>query len=96
MKLKCNGTGMKPIAKDILYPCCPICGKEFSAQGKKHRYNKGNIWIDGCPTHFTEINDKPRCKDCGEILRPQWYGFNCYCGQMYNNTFEYAKEADLF
>lgn len=56
----------------------------------------GSFVMEGTSKDLISDNDKPRCKDCGEILRPQWYGFNCTCGQMYNNTLEYATESDLF
>jgi ribosome-binding protein aMBF1 (putative translation factor) len=50
----CEGTGKLPIEseKSILYPICPICGKEFSGQGKKYIIH--NYWIEGCPKHYKD------------------------------------------
>lgn len=53
MGKQCLGVGQKPVpaASEALYPACPVCGKEFSAQGRKHRYNRANWWVVGCPRH---------------------------------------------
>lgn len=54
MRTICEGTGEKPVesAASFLYPACPICGKEFSAQGRRHRYAQQNWWLVGCPRHY--------------------------------------------
>lgn len=51
--IQCSGKGLKPVAakSSSLYPACPVCGKEFSSQGRKHRYSRANWWLVGCPPH---------------------------------------------
>ena len=53
-QVKCEGSGMKPVPSkvSILYPSCPICGQEFSSQGRKSHHYGHNYWIEGCPVHY--------------------------------------------
>lgn len=51
-RTKCEGTGQKPVVSQIVYPACPVCGQEFSAAGRKHRWNRTNIWLTGIPAHY--------------------------------------------
>lgn len=52
----CGGVGMAPWRRgDSIYPHCSVCGREFSAAGKKARVKWGNLWTDGIPRHFVEV-----------------------------------------
>lgn len=54
--MKCEGSGRKPVAAEIwVYPACPECGKEFSAQGRKASARMGDVWRRGCPLHMRSV-----------------------------------------
>lgn len=50
-KRLCEGTGKQGVHGDnsIIYPHCPDCGREFSAEGRKHRFR--NPWL-AIPKHY--------------------------------------------
>ena len=57
-RVLCPGIGSRGVRSrsSVLYPECPVCGKEFSAQGRKAyarlvRY--GNPW-ETIPRHYKE------------------------------------------
>lgn len=51
---KCQGSGQKgrPSAASLIYPACQVCGREFSAQGRKANARIGNAW-ERIPAHMT-------------------------------------------
>jgi hypothetical protein len=52
-KTQCEGTGQHgvPHTENPIYPACPVCGREFSAQGRKAQARLGNPW-QSVPRHF--------------------------------------------
>lgn len=50
---QCPGVGQPGKRSDGGYPACPVCGREFCAQGRKARARLGNCWAK-IPRHFRE------------------------------------------
>lgn len=55
----CVGTGRIPIESRAskLYPICPVCGKEFSGQGRRYA-SRPNYWVHGCPKHYPKVKSR--------------------------------------
>jgi hypothetical protein len=48
----CSGTGSAGVSVAYsIYPHCPSCGREFSAQGRKAMARLGNPW-QAVPKHY--------------------------------------------
>lgn len=50
-RVMCPGTALPGIANVDRYPSCPVCGLEFSAQGRKAQARLGNCWLS-IPRHY--------------------------------------------
>lgn len=48
--------GSRLPAAGTIYPLCQLCGREFSAQGRKAQARLGNAW-QRIPPHFVEVED---------------------------------------
>jgi len=54
MAVMCSGAGQPvvPSEQTSIYPACPVCGREFSSQGRKSRHYRHNYWQTGAPRHY--------------------------------------------
>ena len=54
-KTLCEGTGQKGVAGNgsVLHAHCPVCQREFSAQGRKAQARMGNPWL-AIPKHYSK------------------------------------------
>ena len=54
-RTRCEGIGKKAVPADVyeLYPACPDCGREFSAQGRKAQRRYAGAWRS-IPLHYVE------------------------------------------
>lgn len=51
---RCVGTGQPAMQREgSVYPYCPACGKEFSAQGRVAQRRFANAWAS-VPSHYCE------------------------------------------
>jgi hypothetical protein len=55
-RVLCPGTGRPGEGSPALvyYPHCPVCGREFSAQGRKAQARLGNAW-ESIPRHYWRV-----------------------------------------
>lgn len=53
----CSGSGQPGTRGVDSYPCCPVCGREFGAQGRKAQARLGNCWA-AVPRHYQSSERK--------------------------------------
>lgn len=95
MKVLCEGIGKHAAGRDgSVYPHCPDCGREFSAQGRKATARlassaraagseTGNPWI-AIPKHYVEFR--------GEVIFDSYFGHVCTCTAHRHSTWSDQRD----